>query len=82
MWTAFKLFFSTNTARIMEWLAIAAAAIGTVIAIFTAGKKSARADALEKQVKQVEGAHEIENENRANLRDGDAAKRLRDEWSR
>lgn len=82
MWGAVKLFFSNNVSRIIEGLGIIAAFLGIVAAIFNAGKKSEKADEIVGELKQVKNAHEIEDKNRANLHDGDAADKLRKDWSR
>lgn len=81
MWAAIKLFFSNNTAKLIEWGAILAAAAGVVLEIFTSGKKSEKVDEL-RTVQQEEGkAHAVEDVNKLRP-DGAAADELRSQWSR
>lgn len=82
MWLLIKNFFGGLSAKTLEIAAIVGASVLAVIAIFQEGKKSARSDALQSQSKMEGKAHGIENENRADLHDGDAAKQLQSDWSR
>lgn len=82
MWLIVKNFFGGLTAKTLEIAGIVAASVAAVLVIFQEGKKSARSDALQSQVKMEGKAHDIENTNRATLHDGDAAKQLLDEYSR
>lgn len=58
----------------MPWDAIASAIVAFLRAIFGRKPKT--------PIKEVETAHEVEDKNRAALRDGDSAKRLLSDWSK
>jgi len=57
-------------------------ALGILLAARRAGRNAERVDALEKQSENVSKSHEVQDKNRRTLADGDAAERLRDDWSR
>lgn len=82
MWLVIRAFIKTNALKIAGYVAVAFSVLGIAFGIRQSGKNAARVDALEKQAKNVGKSHDIEDKNRANLRDGDAANRLRDKWSR
>lgn len=81
MWTALKLFFSTNVVRVVEWLAIIGGALLTVLTIFNAGKKSEQVDELKAVLRDTGKSHEIENKNSA-LSDADVDSELRSKWGK
>lgn len=81
MWLAFKSFISGNMAKLLELLAALGAGAAVAIGIYQQGKRSEKVDELTRVNKAQERAHDIEDKNRAELRPGDAAQRLRDEWS-
>lgn len=82
MWLAFKAFFSSNVAKITEILAAVATGTAVVIGIFRQGQKSEKNAEMQRVNKEGAAAHEIEDKNRANLADGDAAGKLQSDWSR
>jgi hypothetical protein len=82
MWAIIKAFFTANAMRIAGIAMAGLSILGVLLGARQAGKNAERAEALEKQSKQVRRSHEIEDKNRAALRDGDAGERLRDKWSR
>ena len=82
MWMLIKAFFASNMARIIQWLGIALAALGVVASIYRSGGKAERVKQLEEDLKSGRESNEIRDKNRSELGDGDAARRLRDEWSR
>lgn len=82
MWLIIKSFVSANTAKVMEWAAIIGGAILAVMTIFNAGKKAEKASALQYELDLVGKAHDVENKNKAELHDGDAAHKLQSDWSR
>jgi hypothetical protein len=82
MIAAFKAFFTTHALRVAGWCMAALSALGILLAARRAGRNAERVDALEKQSENVSKSHEIQDKNRRTLADGDAAKRLRDDWSR
>lgn len=77
-----KAFFTTNALRVAGWMMAALSFLGILLAARRAGRNAERVDALEKQSQNVSKSHEIQDKNRRTLADGDAAKRLRDDWSR
>lgn len=72
LWLKTRLYF------ILGLLSVAAAA---VISIRQSGKQAERVDAMKDTLKAVKKKSEVEREVDRNP-DGDAAKRLRDVWSR
>lgn len=81
MWLILKNFISANTAKVMEWAAIIGGALLAVLAIFNAGKKAEKSDALQMELDLVGKAHEIEDKNKAQP-NGAAADKLLSDWSR
>ncbi len=82
MIAALKAFFTTNALLVAGWCIAVLSALGILLAARRAGRNAERVDALEKQSENVSKSHEVQDKNRRTLADGDAAKRLRDEWSR
>lgn len=82
MMAALKAFFATNALRVTGWCMAVLSALGILLAARRAGRNAERVEALEKQSENVSKSHEIQDKNRRTLADGDAAKRLRDDWSR
>ncbi len=82
MIAAIKAFFTTNALRVAGWIMTALSVFGVLLAARRAGRNAERVEALEKQSENVSKSHEIQDKNRRTLADGDAAQRLRDEWSR
>lgn len=82
MIAAIKAFFTTNALRVAGWIMAALSVFGVLLAARRAGRNAERVESLEKQSENVSKSHEIQDKNRRTLADGDAAKRLRDEWSR
>ncbi len=82
MIASIKAFFTTNALRVAAWCMAALSCLGILLAARRAGRNAERVDALEMQSKNVRKSHEVQDKNRRTLADGDAAKRLRDEWSR
>lgn len=82
MITALKAFFTTNAMRVVGWCMAVLSALGILLAARRAGRNAERVEALEKQSENVSKSHEIQDKNRRTLADGDAAERLRDDWSR
>jgi hypothetical protein len=82
MWAVIKAFFTNNAIRVLEILVAVLGAVGAVAAIYRSGEKAQEAKQLELDLKRAGEANAIHDKNRAELSDGDAAKRLRDEWSR
>lgn len=82
MIAAIKAFFTTNALRVAGWIMAALSVFGVLLAARRAGRNAERVEALEQQSENVSKSHEIQDKNRRTLADGDAAKRLRDEWSR
>lgn len=72
----------TYLRQILAGVAIAAALYAMWGTIYTSGRKAEKVDGLVKQVKTIGKVHEIQDKNRATLRDGDAVGRLRESWSR
>ena len=82
MMAAIKAFLTTNALRVAGWCMAVLSALGILLAARRAGRNAERVDALEKQSENVSKSHEVQDKNRRTLADGDAAKRLRDDWSR
>lgn len=82
MIAAIKTFFTNNALRVAAWCTAALSFLGILLAARRAGRNAERVDALETQSENVRKSHEVQDKNRRTLADGDAAKRLRDKWSR
>ncbi len=82
MIAALKAFFTTNALRVAGWCMAALSVFGILLAARRAGRNVERVEALEKKSENVSKSHEIQDKNRRTLADGDAAERLRDDWSR
>lgn len=82
MWQIIKTFITTNILRIAAYVLASISIIGLLFNVRQSGKNAERVANLEKQSKDVRKSHDIEDKNRASLRDGDASERLRHEWSR
>ena len=82
MIAALKAFFATNALRVAGWCMAVLSAFGILLAARRAGRNAERVEALKKQSENVSKSHEIQDKNRRTLADGDAAERLRDDWSR
>lgn len=82
MWAAIRVFFSSNAAKLIELFAAVATGAAVVTGIFRQGVKSEKVDEMQQVNKEEAQAHEVEDKNRATLADGDAAGKLRTDWSR
>lgn len=67
--------------RLWGYLAAGAAVLIAVWRIYAAGKSAARVEGMQSQLDNVETRNEIDRK-AGRLPDGDAADRLRDQWSR
>lgn len=81
MWTIVKSFFGGLSTKTLEILGGIVTVAAVLTGVYSAGKKSEKTDELEQVQKESTSARNIEDKNRVELRDGDAAQRLRDKWS-
>lgn len=81
MWTAIKSFVGGLSTGTLQILGAIATGVAVLTGVYSAGKKSQKTDDLTKINKESADARNIEDKNRVELRDGDAAQRLRDRWS-
>ncbi len=77
-----KNIISANILRILAVIAMVLAVLGVLSGVRQAGRNAEKAEQLARQAKLIRRSYDIENENSRTLADGDAAKRLRDAWSR
>ncbi len=82
MIAALKSFLTTNAVRLAGWFIAALSLLGILFSARNAGRNAERMGELEQQSENVSKAHAIQDNNRRTLADGDAAQRLRDDWSR
>jgi len=82
MWALFTGWLSGNALRLTAWCAAALAVLTVLFGARQAGRNAERVDNLLQQTKNMRKANAIQDKNRHTLADGDAAKRLRDKWSR
>ena len=77
-----KNIISANMLRILAVISTVLAVLGVILGVRQAGRNAEKAEQFARQAKLIRRSYDIENENNRTLADGDAAKRLRDSWTR